>query len=218
MNPCDHYYGKVFAHLTGALGIASLSAEYSNIGSQIIPGSKGLSILFNLVLGIALIIGINLTESGGILKYVFFIAFAILMGQIMKPIITKAQHNHQIVHLLLLTTGVFAGMMAIGFYDNQNLIGFGSYLFVSLIGLLIAQGLWIVLATVEQRIQTQSILSMSGVAIFAVYTAYHTQVIKERAKSCRSNLNRGKYPDYPLDSLSFLLDYINLFSSIVRSR
>jgi FtsH-binding integral membrane protein len=140
------------------------------------------------------------------------------MGQSVKPYVKKLEDNNRLVRVLTTTMGIFIAMTALGFYDNQNLIGFGSYLFVSLIGLLIAQGLWIVLATVEQRIQTQSILSMSGVAIFAVYTAYHTQVIKERAKSCRSNLNRGKYPDYPLDSLSFLLDYINLFSSIVRSR
>jgi len=54
---------------------------------------------------------------------------------------------------------------------------------------------------------THKALSWIGAALFAAYTAYDTQRMKEDAKSKNT-------PDYVKSSLSLYLDFLNLFQNI----
>ena len=217
MSVCDHYYGKVFAHLAGGMGITALSAEYSNLGLKLVPGSPIASAFVLLGISLAIIFGMNFAKPGGILIYVLYAALAFALGQTIKPMVQRAEKNHQLVHILTLTTGLFVGMMAIGFYDNQHILGFGPYLLVALLGLIVAEVVWFLVSTPEQYKQSQSYSALFGIILFSFFTVYHTQVIKKRAQSCRAELNRGNYPNYPVYSLLFLLDYVNLFTDMTRS-
>ena len=217
MSVCDHYYGKIFAHLAGGMGITALSAEYSNLGSKLIPGSPIASAFALFGISIALIFGMNYAEPGGILVYILYAAFAFVLGQTIKPMVKRVEKNRQLVHILTLTTGLFVGMMAIGFYDNQHTLGFLPYFLFALIGLVIAELVWFVVSTPEQYKQSQSYLGIIGLIIFSFFTAYHMQVIKIRAQRCRAELNRGNNPNYPVYSLLFLLDYANMFIEMART-
>jgi FtsH-binding integral membrane protein len=217
MSVCDHYYGKIFAHLAGGMGITALSAEYSNLGSKLVPGSPITSVFVLLGISIALIFGMNFVKPGGIMIYILYAAFAFALGQTIKPMVHRVEQNHQLVHILTLTTGLFVGMMAIGFYDNQHTLGFGPYLLVALLGLIVAELVWFLVASPEQYKKSQSYLAYSGIILFSFFTVYHTQVIKKRAQSCRAELQRGNPPNYPVYSLLFLLDYANLFTDMARS-
>ena len=217
MSVCDHYYGKVFAHLAGGMGITALSAEYSNLGSKLVPGSPIASALVLLGISLAIIFGMNFAKPGGVLIYILYAALAFALGQTIKPMVQRVEKNNQLVHILTLTTGLFVGMMAIGFYDNQHILGFGPYLLVALLGLIVAEVVWFLVSTPEQYKQSQSYSALFGIILFSFFTVYHTQVIKKRAQSCRAELNRGNYPNYPVYSLLFLLDYVNLFTDMSRS-
>lgn len=217
MSVCDHYYGKVFAHLAGGMGITALSAEYSNIGLKLVPGSPIASAFVLLGISLGLIFGMNFVKPGGIMIYILYAALAFALGQTIKPMVQRVEQNHQLVHILTLTTGLFAGMMAIGFYDNQHILGFGPYLLVALLGLIVAEVVWFFVSTPEQYKQSQSYSALFGIILFSFFTVYHTQVIKERAQSCRAEVRRGNDPNYPVYSLLFLLDYINLFTDMSRS-
>jgi len=217
MSVCDHYYGKVFAHLAGGMGITALSAEYSNLGSKLVPGSPITSAFVLLGISIAIIFGMNYAAPGGILIYILYAALAFALGQMIKPMVQRAEKNHQLVHILTLVTGLFVGMMAIGFYDNQHILGFGPYLLVALLGLIVAELVWFLVASPEQYKQSQSYSALFGIILFSFFTVYHTQVIKKRAQMCRAEVNRGNPPNYPVYSLLFLLDYVNLFTDMSRS-
>jgi FtsH-binding integral membrane protein len=142
-----------------------------------------------------------------------------LTGQSVKPFVKKLEDNNRLVRILLTTMGIFLGMMALGFYDSQNLLGFGPYLFMGLIGLILVTVILYVITTPEQRKQLQInyYTDLFGIALFAVYIAYNTQIIKEQAKTCQSQLNRGVQPDYPRDSLSLFLNVINLFTHLASA-
>jgi FtsH-binding integral membrane protein len=217
MSVCDHYYGKVFAHLAGGMGITALSAEYSNLGSKLVPGSPITSAFVLLGISIAIIFGMNYAAPGGILIYILYAALAFALGQTIKPMVQRAEKNHQLVHILTLVTGLFVGMMAIGFYDNQHILGFGPYLLVALLGLIVAELVWFLVASPAQYKQSQSYSALFGIILFSFFTVYHTQVIKKRAQMCRAEVNRGNPPNYPVYSLLFLLDYVNLFTDMSRS-
>jgi hypothetical protein len=216
MPSCKNYFGKVFAHLAAALAISAASAETSNIGSTIYGNASVLiQFLGNLAIMLGLMFGVFLTRPGGVPKYAFFIAFAFWMGQILKPYVDKLDAKGALTRTLILTTGVFVGMMALGFYDSMNLLGFGPYLTAGLLGLIVAQLLLLSLGTPEEKRKGIQILNVVGVALFAVFTAYDVQVLRAGAASCRRMQKNLKMdPDYPAESLGLYLDFVNLFQRL----
>jgi FtsH-binding integral membrane protein len=218
MPSCKNYFGKVFAHLAAALAISAVSADKSNIGANIYTGASELvQTILNLVILFALMYGVFMTKPGGVPKYAFFIAFAFWIGQTIKPLVKHLQQNGGLTRVLVLTTGVFVGMMALGFYDSMNLLGFGPYLLAGLIGLIFAELLVLALGTPEEKKKGFQIFQMLGVALFAVFTAYDVQVLRSGAANCRNLQKILKMdPDYPVESLGLYLDFINLFTNMSR--
>jgi hypothetical protein len=216
MAPCKYFFGKVFAHLAGALAISAASAEYSDLGTQLLGNSSVLiQVIVNLVISLALLYGTFLTQPGSIPKYAFFIAFAFWLGQTLKPYVERLQDKGTLTRVLTLTTGVFVAMTALGFYDSGNFLGLGLYLFAGLIGLILAQIVLLAFGTPEEKRKGIQWLSIFGVGLFSLFTAYDIQVLRVNARLCR--IGKNAQPDYPVESLGIYLDFINLFSNIGRS-
>jgi FtsH-binding integral membrane protein len=212
MAACKYYFGKVFAHLAGALAVSAASAEYSNLGAKLLPQSSVLiNFIVNAAIALGLLYGVYLTQPGGIPKYAFFIAFAFWLGQSLKPYVERLEDKGTLTRVLVLTTGVFAAMTALGFYDSGNFLGLGPYLLAGLIGLIIAQVLLLALGTPEEKKKGFQWLQIFGVALFSLFTAYDIQVLRGLAKLCSSKKNSPFQPDYPVASLGIYLDFINLF-------
>jgi len=215
---CTNYYGKVFAHLAGAFGIASLSAEFLHTEALHVSNSAFINMIVTFGICILMLYGIIRLPPYTILKYICFVIFAIAMGQSVKPYVKKLEDNHRLVRVLTTIMGIFIGMTALGFYDNQNILGFGSYLFVGLLGLLIVSITWFFVArTPDEYKQISYYIDLFGITLFTIYIAYDTQVIKENARSCESQMKRGIVPDYPRDSIGFFLDIVNLFSRLAST-
>ena len=214
MSACDFYFGKVFAHLAGALAISTVSAESIDASAYMETGSKLLDVVLQLGILFALIWGIFITAPGSPLKYLLFVTFAFYLGQVLKPLFKKLEATDKLTQVLLMTTGVFVGMMAIGFYDKQNILGFGPYLMAGLVGLILARLLVGALGTPAEQKAGNSFMDVIGVALFAVFTAYDVQLLKQGSKFCRMLNRKGIKPDYPRDSLGLYLDFLNLFANI----
>ena len=215
MSSCKYFFGKVFAHLAGALAISAASAEYSDLGAQLLRNSSALiQFIANIAIAFALLYGTQLTQPGSIPKYAFFIAFAFWIGQALKPYIERLEDKGALTRVLILTTGVFAAMTALGFYDSGNFLGLGPYLLAGLIGLIVAQVVVLALGTPEEKRKGIQWLNLFGVALFSLFTAYDIQVLRGMAKLCSSRKNSRFQPDYPVASLGIFLDFINLFTSM----
>ena len=213
MPSCNYYFGKVFAHLAGALAVSAASAEYSNLAYDLFGRLPPLiNSILNLAITIGLLYGTILTQPGSILKYAFFIAFAFWIGQILKHVIEKLQLKGSLTRVLILTTGVFAAMTALGFYDSGNFLSLGPYLFAGLIGLILAEVLLLLFGSPEEKRKGIQWLSLFGVALFSLLTAYDIQVLRVGAKLCKRT--KGFQPDYPAESLGIFLDFINLFEDL----
>jgi hypothetical protein len=216
MPSCNNYFGKLFAHLAAALAVSAVSAETSNIGATMYGNSSVLiQFLGNLAILFGLLYGMYATKPGSIPKYVLFAAFAFWIGQVVKPYVIHLQDKGTLTRVLILTTGVFVGMMALGFYDSMNLLGFGPYLMAGLLGLIVAQILLLALGTPAERKAGFKFLNFLGVALFAAFTAYDVQVLRAGAKACRTMQKKFKMdPDYPTESLGLYLDFLNLFTRL----
>ena len=76
--------------------------------------------------------------------------------------------------MFFIAAGMFAGTSLYGYTTKKDLTGMGSFLFMGLIGILIASVVNIFLASSA----LQFAISVIGVLVFAGLTAYDTQSIK----------------------------------------
>jgi len=195
------FIGITYLHLLGGLGITALS-------SQRPISSNPYALLVEALLSFLLIWIVLMLEPGP-LKYILAIAFAALLGQILANFVKRLEDKQVLDDVLVIVAGIFLAMTAVGFYDNQNILGFGVYLFAGLIGLIIARIILILGLLGGAPTQLSSIntgLSWFGTALFTVYVAYDTQRMKEDA--------RRKKKDYVNSSMGLFLDAINLFQNV----
>ena len=116
-----------------------------------------------------------------------------------------------ITSTFLVTAGTFGAMSLYGYTTKKDLTSWGSFLFMGLIGLIIAS----VVNMFMQNSMMSTIISYAGVLIFVGLTAYDTQKIKEM------NIigNEGTDEDTKeaiRGALTLYLDFINLFLMLLR--
>jgi FtsH-binding integral membrane protein len=212
---CKYFIAKTFAHTAAGIGIAAISADnpvlYTALKKQLII--PGLSEIIIFVVTIALVFILPAMAPNTPLKYAAAIAFSFLIGQMSGPLVKALDEKNILARTLLLATGVFIGMVFVGLYDKNNMLGFGPYLLGALIGLIVAQAvLFILEATTsikkQQYFQGAKVLSFFGIGLFSVFAAYDAQIVKMHARTCK------KQGDYIQESTGLFLDFVNLFKDI----
>ena len=125
--------------------------------------------------------------------------------------ITMVYTGQSITRVFLITAATFGAMSLYGYTTQRDLTKIGSFLFMGLIGLIIAS----VVNIFMQSTALYYALSYIGVFIFTGVTVYDTQKIKEMYYySGNSEETTAKMAI--VGALSLYLDFINLFLSLLR--
>jgi uncharacterized protein len=138
-----------------------------------------------------------------------FWLYAALMGLSMSTIFLAYTYS-SIARVFFITAGTFAAMSLYGYTTRRDLSRFGSFLFMGLIGIVIAM-------LVNIFLQSPAIywaISVVGVLVFTGLTAYDTQSIKEMYYEGDGNEIAGKKSI--MGALRLYLDFINLFMMLLR--
>lgn len=114
-----------------------------------------------------------------------------------------------ITKTFFITAGTFGAMSVYGYFTSKDLSKMGSFLFMALIGLIIASLVNIFLKSSG----LDWIISIVGVLIFVGLTAWDTQQIKNMAAMSPVE-TIGKLAT--IGALSLYLDFINLFLMLLR--
>jgi len=147
--------------------------------------------------------------SVGTAQAVFW-GYAALNGIALSPILflyTAAS----VAQVFFVTAATFGAMSLWGYTTKRDLTGLGSFLFMGLIGIIIA-------SLVNMFLQSgtmQLVISIIGVLIFTGLTAYDTQRIKESYDVVGRDgqlASKGAI----MGALSLYLDFINLFLMLLR--
>ena len=133
-----------------------------------------------------------------------FWVFAGLMGLSLASIFVMYT-GVSIARVFFITAGTFGAMSLYGYTTQRDLTKWGSFLFMGLIGIIIASVVNIFLASPALYFA----VSVIGVLVFVGLTAYDTQKIKEeyRAGDGRELADKKAV----MGALRLYLDFINLF-------
>jgi hypothetical protein len=138
-----------------------------------------------------------------------FWAFAVVMGLSLSTIFL-VYTGASIAATFFATAGAFAGLSLFGYTTQRDLSGFGTFLVMGVIGLLIAS----LINIFVQSTALMWAISFLGVLIFAGLTAYDTQRLKRQYQEVMGTSWAGKA--IILGALSLYLDFINMFLFLLR--
>ena len=158
-------------------------------------------------LGIVFAISGALNRLSSPVATMLFYIFAALNGATLCTIF-YAYSAAAITKTFFITAGTFGAMSVFGYTTRQDLSKFGAFLFMALIGLIIA-------SVVNLFLHSDGlswIVSIIGVLIFVGLTAWDTQQIKNMAAMGVIEPSRLA----TIGALNLYLDFINLFLYLLR--
>lgn len=201
---------KVYAWMGAGLAITAFMALVTLSSPAILNAVLGNRLIFyGLMIGeLALVF----TLSGAINRLsaatatLIFIAYGALNG-ITLSVVFLAYTANSITSTFVITAGMFGAMSIYGSMTKRDLTSWGSFLFMGLIGIVIAS---VVNIFVGSSVVSW-VVSGIGVIVFTGLTAYDTWKIKEMA----AQGIEGRKPAI-IGALTLYLDFINLFLMLLR--
>jgi FtsH-binding integral membrane protein len=201
---------QVYTWMGAGLGITAIMALITLSTPELINAIAGNRLVFfGLMIGeLALVF----TLSGAINRLsapvatLLFVAYSALNG-VTLSILALVYTANSIASTFVITAGMFGTMSIYGYVTKRDLTSWGSFLFMGLIGVVIASvvNIFVASSTVSW------IISGIGVIVFTGLTAYDTAKIKGMA----TQGIEGRKPAI-LGALTLYLDFINLFLMLLR--
>jgi FtsH-binding integral membrane protein len=115
-----------------------------------------------------------------------------------------------ITQVFFISAATFGAMSLWGYTTKRDLTGMGSFLFMGLIGIVVAS----LVGIFWHSSALQFAISIVGVLVFTGLTAYDTQKIKEMYYVGDDGTVAGRKAI--MGALSLYLDFINLFLMLLR--
>ena len=205
------YMLSIYNYMASAVlltGIVALVAASSGITAAIAQ-TPLMWVVALAPLGFVLAMSFGLHKmSQGTLNILFW-AYATVMGLSLSTIFLVFT-GESIAVTFFATAGAFAGLSLWGYTTKKDLSGFGSFLIMGVIGLIIASLINLFL----QSSAMAFVISGLGVLIFAGLTAYDTQRLKMQYEQLRGTSFMGKA--VIMGALSLYLDFINMFMFLLN--
>ncbi|MFO0388458.1 MAG: Bax inhibitor-1/YccA family protein [Alphaproteobacteria bacterium] len=202
--------------LTGivALFTANSPAMHALLYAQNAQGMVGPSGLGWLVmfapLGIVLWMSFGINRiSAGFAQGLFW-AYSVMMGLSLSSIFLMYT-GESIARTFFVTAATFGAMSLYGYTTKKDLSGWGSFLMMGLIGLIIASLVNLFLQSSALSFATSAI----GVLIFVGLTAYDTQKIKAMYYQLGSSGEMAAKMAI-MGALNLYMDFINIFLHLLR--
>lgn len=214
------YFLKIYSLMSGALVITAISAfavlaipALTAMMYQITPygqiiGMTPIGWLISFApLGFALFFAFGMHKIEAQTAQMLFWAYAVLMGMSLSSL-GLMYTGASLVKTFFVCAATFGGMSIYGYTTEKDLTSMGSFLYMGLMGLIIA-------SLVNLFMQSSAIefaLSFIGVGIFTGLIAYDTQKLKDLYFSRADSSGKVGI----IAALTLYLDFINLFIYLLR--
>jgi hypothetical protein len=190
-------------------GIVALVAFQSGFTASMVTSPLWFVVaLAPLAFVLVLSFGINKLSTAAMQG--LFWAFAVVMGLSMSTIFIRFGMG-SIAQTFFATAAAFAGLSLYGYTTKKDLSGFGTFLIMGMVGIIVAV---LLNAFIFQSPALMLAISVVGVLVFAGLTAYDTQKIKSMYFYVRGTDMMGK--TVIMGALNLYLDFVNMFTFLLN--
>lgn len=201
-------YGWMFVGLLLTAGTAIVVASSPVLIETFIQNRILFWILVFAQLGLVFFLSARVEKMAPATAAGLFLLYSGLVG-ITSSVIFLIYTSSSIVSTFIVTAGMFGATAVFGTVTKRSLAGVGQFMFMGLIGLILAS----IVGIFWQNDMLQFVISVVGVIVFTGLTAWDAQRMKELAVS----LPDGRVGSYAVvGALSLYLDFINLFFFLLR--
>ena len=206
-----NYMLRIYNYMAGGLALTGIVAYGALVSGfyQAIYGTPLIWLVMLAPLGFVLVLSFGIQRLSLSTAQLLFWAFAGVMGLSLSWIFIRYTGT-SIARVFFISAGTFAAMSLYGYTTRRDLSGIGSFLFMGLIGIIIASVVNIFLASPGLYFA----ISVIGVLIFVGLTAWDTQRIKEMYWEGDGATVTGKKA--VMGALTLYLDFINLFMMLMQ--
>ena len=201
-------YGWMFLGLLVTAGTAVVVASSPALIETLIL-SRGLFWIMVLAqLGLVLYLSVRVEKIAPATAAILFLVYSAMVG-VTSSTIFLIYTGASIVSAFVMAAGMFGAMALFGSFTKRSLAGVGQFMFMGLIGIIIAS----IVNIFWFNDALNFVISVIGVLVFTGLTAWDAQRLKQMAVS----LPDGRVGSYAVvGALSLYLDFINLFFFILR--
>lgn len=190
-------------------GIVAYLVAQSPAAMQMIFGTPLFWLVVFAPLILVFILSARIARMQASTAQALFWVYAALMGVSLASIFV-VYTGTSIARVFFISAGAFAGLSLYGYTTRRDLSGFGSFLLVGLIGIVLASLVNLFLHSTG----LQFAVSVIGVLVFAGLTAYDTQSIKELYFA--GDDSDAAIRKSVIGALRLYLDFLNLFLLLLQ--
>ena len=190
-----------------ALYVASSEALLSMIFSSKV-------VFFGLIiaqLGLVFVLSGMVHKMSGAMATSLFMLYSVLTGVTISSVLLVYTAS-SIASTFFICAAMFGALSVYGYTTKRSLTGMGSFLFMGLIGIIIAS----IVNIFMQSSMMSMVISYAGVLIFAGLTAYDTQKLKDMGNEINQEAKENMRRYSIMGALTLYLDFINLFLMLLR--
>ncbi|AKG70498.1 MULTISPECIES: Bax inhibitor-1 family protein [Serratia] len=209
------YMAQVYGWMTCGLLLTAFVSWYAAHTPAIINFIFSSQITFFgliiLQLGLVFVISGMVNRLSGTMATGLFMLYSALTGLTLSSIFIAYTYS-SIASTFVVTAGMFGAMSLYGYTTKRDLSGFGSMLFMGLIGIVLASlvNIWLKSPALMWAI------TYIGVLVFVGLTAYDTQKLKAMGEQLNAD-DKDSFRKYAIvGALTLYLDFINLFLMLLR--
>lgn len=164
--------------------------------------------LMGAQLGLVFVLAARVDKLAASTAAMLFVLYSALTG-VTISFVLLAYTGESVANTFLVTAGMFGGLAAYGTVTKRSLAGLGSFLFMGLIGVVLAS----IVGIFWHNDALQFVISFIGVIVFSGLAAYDAQRLKAMALASPG----GQTGSYAIvGALALYLDFINLFLFLLR--
>ena len=190
-------------------GIVALLAFQTGFIQSLI-GSPLMWVVALAPLAFVLVLSFGINKLSTTAAQTLFWVYAAVMGLSMSTIFLAFTAT-SIATTFFATAAAFLGLSLYGYTTKKDLSGFGTFLIMGVVGILVAL---LLNAFVFQSGAFATAISAVGVLLFAGLTAYDTQKIKSMYFYVRGTDFVGK--SVVMGALTLYLDFVNMFTFLLN--
>ena len=184
-----------------AFAVASLPAL-----SSIVMTGPGLITLAILTLILVFVMSSGKDKYSTTTLHILYWTFMVAEGAFLS-VLVKSYTSESIISAFLISSTIFGSMSLYGYVTKRDMTGWGVFLFMMLVGLLLVM---IVNLIIQSTLMGYAI-SGGAVLLFSAITAYDTQRLKVEYYQNGSNAH-----EIILGALTLYLNFINIFIHILN--